>query len=107
MEDGYYRQYKVDPTYFRLTKRASFAEKWMSPLSGLRRNYWSLWTESGNLAQYYERYPNGFDTLRRRWAIAFVLRGLAENGWHANELVVALRTTVGVFRASSEFMSKA
>jgi hypothetical protein len=29
-------------------------------------NYWSLWTESDNLRRYYERYPNGFDTLRRR-----------------------------------------
>src|SRR5438046_10534603 len=32
----------------------------------LGANYWSLWTESDNLRHYYERYPNGFDTLRRR-----------------------------------------
>jgi hypothetical protein len=29
-------------------------------------NYWSLWTEAGNLARYNERYPNGFRTLQRR-----------------------------------------
>ena len=32
----------------------------------LGANYWSLWTEAENLARYYERYPAGFDTLRRR-----------------------------------------
>ena len=32
----------------------------------LGANYWSLWTESDNLRRYYECYPNGFDTLRRR-----------------------------------------
>ena len=32
----------------------------------LGANYWSLWTESDNLRRYYERYPNGFDTLQRR-----------------------------------------
>jgi hypothetical protein len=32
----------------------------------LGANYWSLWTEAQNLAQYHARYPRGFDTLRRR-----------------------------------------
>ena len=32
----------------------------------LGANYWSLWTESDNLRRYYERYPNGFETLQRR-----------------------------------------
>jgi hypothetical protein len=30
----------------------------------LKANYWSLWTESENLASYNERYPRGFARLR-------------------------------------------
>ena len=41
-------------------------EKWMLHALDLGANYWSLWTESENLARYYERYPNGFATLQRR-----------------------------------------
>jgi hypothetical protein len=41
-------------------------EKWMLHAIDLGANYWSLWTESDNLRRYYERYPNGFDTLQRR-----------------------------------------
>jgi hypothetical protein len=67
MEDGYYRQYKVDPKYIPTDEAdINVVEKWMLHVLDLGANYWSLWTESGNLAQYYERYPNGFDTLRRR-----------------------------------------
>jgi hypothetical protein len=32
----------------------------------LGANYWSLWTESDNLARYNERYPEGFAALQRR-----------------------------------------
>lgn len=67
MEDGYYRQYKVDPKYIPTDEAGiNVVEKSMLHSLDLGANYWSLWTESGNLAQYYERYPNGFDTLRRR-----------------------------------------
>ncbi len=67
MEDGYYRQYKVDPKYIPVDEAGiNVVEKSMLHVLDLGANYWSLWTESGNLAQYYERYPNGFDTLRRR-----------------------------------------
>jgi hypothetical protein len=67
MEDGYYRQYKVDPTYIPTDEAGINAvEKWMLHVLDLGANYWSLWTEADNLAQYYERYPNGFETLRRR-----------------------------------------
>ena len=67
MEDGYYRQYKVDPTYIPADEAGiNVVEKWMLHVLDLGANYWSLWTESDNLAQYYGRYPNGFDTLRRR-----------------------------------------
>jgi hypothetical protein len=67
MEDGYYRQYKVDPNYIPADDAGiNVLEKWMLHVLDLGANYWSLWTESDNLARYYERYPNGFDTLRRR-----------------------------------------
>ena len=67
MEDGYYRQYKVDPKYIPADEAGvNVLEKWMLHVLDLGANYWSLWTESDNLARYYERYPNGFDTLRRR-----------------------------------------
>jgi hypothetical protein len=67
MEDGYYRQYKVDPKYLPADDAGiNVVEKWMLHVLDLGANYWSLWTESDNLRHYYERYPNGFDTLRRR-----------------------------------------
>src|SRR5438034_4005924 len=67
MEDGYYRQYKVDPKYIPADEAGiNVVEKWMLHALDLGANYWSLWTESDNLARYYERYPNGFDTLHRR-----------------------------------------
>jgi hypothetical protein len=67
MEDGYYRQYKVDPTYLPVDDAGiNVLEKWMLHSIDLGANYWSLWTESDNLRRYYERYPNGLDTLQRR-----------------------------------------
>lgn len=67
MEDGYYRQYKDDPKYLPVDEAGiNVLEKSMLHVLDLAANYWSLWTESANLAHYYERYPNGFDTLRRR-----------------------------------------
>jgi hypothetical protein len=67
MEDGDYRQYKVDPDYLPVDEAGvNVLEKSMLHTLDLGANYWSLWTESDNLRRYYERYPNGFDTLRRR-----------------------------------------
>ncbi len=67
MEDGYHRQYKVDPQYLSTDDAGvNILEKWMLHTLDLGANYWSLWTEAENLARYYERYPNGFDTLQRR-----------------------------------------
>jgi len=67
MEDGYYRQYKVDPTYLPVDEAGvNVLEKWMLHSIDLAANYWSLWTESDNLRRYYERYPNGFDLLQKR-----------------------------------------
>ncbi|MFN2531371.1 MAG: hypothetical protein ABR555_08745 [Pyrinomonadaceae bacterium] len=67
MEDGYYRQYKVDPSYLGTDEAGiNTLEKWMLHTLDLGANYWSLWTESANLKEYYQRYPVGFDTLQRR-----------------------------------------
>ena len=67
MEDGYYRQYKVDPNYLPVDEAGiNVLEKWMLHAIDLGANYWSLWTESDNLRRYHERYPNGLETLQRR-----------------------------------------
>lgn len=58
MEDGYYRQYRLES--------GSGLESTILHVLDLGGNYWSLWTETDNLQRFYERYPNGFDTLRRR-----------------------------------------
>jgi hypothetical protein len=67
LEDGYYRQYKPDPAYITVDEAGiNILEKWMLHTLEVGANYWSLWTESENLARYHERYPRGFDTLQRR-----------------------------------------
>jgi hypothetical protein len=67
MEDGYYRQYKIDPKYIPADDAGiNVLEKWMLHALDLGANYWSLWTESENLGRYYQQYPKGFDTLSRR-----------------------------------------
>jgi hypothetical protein len=63
LEDGYFRQYDIS----KLTKDASdinVMENYMLHTLDLRSNYWSLWTESANLARYNEVYPRGFERLR-------------------------------------------
>jgi len=67
MEDGYYRQYKVDPKYIPADDAGiNILEKTMLHALDLGANYWSLWTESANLEEYYKRYPYGIDMLRKR-----------------------------------------
>ncbi len=67
MEDGYYRQYKVDPKYIPTDEAGiNILDKTMLHVLDLGANYWSLWTESANLDEYYKRYPHGLDMLRKR-----------------------------------------
>ena len=91
MEDGYYRQYKVDPSYLPLDGAGiNVLEKWMLHALDLGSNYWSLWTESSNLARYNERYPKGFETLRKR--IGYRVRPSwvwQRKRYGTNELIVA------------------
>jgi hypothetical protein len=65
MEDGYLREYDVrkipvDAAGVNLRENA------MLHALDLGANYWSLWTEAENLAQYNDRYPEGFRSLQRR-----------------------------------------
>ncbi|HEY6120260.1 MAG TPA: twin-arginine translocation signal domain-containing protein [Pyrinomonadaceae bacterium] len=92
MEDGYYRQYKVDPAYIPADDAGiNVLEKWMLHSLDLGANYWSLWTESENLALYNERYPRGFETLRKR--IGYRVRPSwvwQRKRYGTNELIVAI-----------------
>ena len=63
LEDGALRQYDAS----KLTVDAAGVndlENYMLHVLDLKANYWSLWTESENLASYNERYPRGFERLR-------------------------------------------
>lgn len=64
LEDGTFRQYdanklKVDESGINVL------ENFMLHILDVKANYWSLWTESANLARYNEVYPRGFDRLRK------------------------------------------
>lgn len=65
MEDGSLREYDiakipVDSAGVNLRENA------MLHTLDLGANYWALWTEAENLAQYNDRYPEGFRGLQRR-----------------------------------------
>jgi hypothetical protein len=65
MEDGAYRDYDignipVDESGVNLRENAMFH------VLDVGANYWSLWTEAENLAQYNARYPEGFRALEER-----------------------------------------
>lgn len=63
LEDGYFRQYDVDKLA-RDEAGVNVMENYLLHALDVRANYWSLWTESANLARYNERYPRGFERLR-------------------------------------------
>jgi len=59
LEDGYFRSYDaVDEA------AVNELENYMLHVLDLKANYWSLWTEAQNLANYNDRYPRGFARLR-------------------------------------------
>ncbi|MGH9553411.1 MAG: hypothetical protein ACRD3W_28780, partial [Terriglobales bacterium] len=65
LEDGYLRQY--DTGKLKLDAAGvNELENYMLHVLDLRANYWALWTEADNLAQYNEKYPRGFDRLRTK-----------------------------------------
>ena len=91
MEDGYFRQY--DPAAKGYTvdgAGVSVIDKTMLHALDVGANYWSLWTEAGNLARYHEARPEAFRVLQTRlgWRVrpAWVWQRKRQA---ATELVVA------------------
>jgi hypothetical protein len=67
MEDGYHRHYRTDrPAFTKDGAGVNVIDRALLHTADLGGNYWSLWTEAGNLARYVEAYPDGFAALRRR-----------------------------------------
>jgi hypothetical protein len=67
MEDGYHRHYRTDrPEFKRDAGGVSVIDTALLHTLDLGGNYWSLWTEAGNLARYAEAHPEGLAALRRR-----------------------------------------
>jgi hypothetical protein len=58
MEDGYYRRYEAS--------MGPMLENTMLHVLDVGANYWSLWTETDNLATFNDRFPRGFTRLRQR-----------------------------------------
>jgi len=90
LEDGYFRTYDVA----KLAVDAAGVnemENYMLHVLDLKANYWSLWTESENLARYNERFPRGFERLRA--SLGYRLRPSwvwERKRYGAPELVVAI-----------------
>jgi hypothetical protein len=67
MEDGYHRHYRTDTPRYRVDAAGvDVIEHTMLHALDVGANYWSLWTEAGNLARYRERRPTAFEALERR-----------------------------------------
>jgi hypothetical protein len=67
MEDGYHRHYRTDTPRYRVDAAGvDVIEHTMLHALDVGANYWSLWTEAGNVARYRERRPAAFEALERR-----------------------------------------
>jgi hypothetical protein len=67
MEEGGNRHYLIDDKSLRFDAAGvNSKDKAMRHVLDLGGNYWSLWTEADNLARYYEKFPDGFNSLRQR-----------------------------------------
>ena len=91
MEDGYFRQYDMAAKGYTLDGAGvSVIDKTMLHALDVGANYWSLWTEAGNLARYHEAHPAAFRALQSRlgWRVrpAWVWQRKRQG---ATELVVA------------------
>jgi hypothetical protein len=63
LEDGTYRKYDV-ATLPVDAAGVNAMENNMLHVLDVKANYWSLWTETANLASYNERFPRGFERLQ-------------------------------------------
>ncbi|MFN7997549.1 MAG: hypothetical protein U0Q18_28280 [Bryobacteraceae bacterium] len=91
LEDGYFRKYDTDiPGYLPLDSAGvNMLEVAMLHVLDLGANYWSLWTETAKLARYAERFPRGFNQLRRRMGYRVRPSWIWQRKrYGANELVV-------------------
>jgi hypothetical protein len=91
MEDGYFRQYDSSARNYAVDAAGvSVIDRTMLHALDVGANYWSLWTEAGNLARYRESRPEAFRMLQSRlgWRVrpAWVWQRKRPN---AAELVVA------------------
>jgi hypothetical protein len=67
MEDGYHRHYRMEgPKFSTDAAGVTAIDQAVLHTLDLGGNYWSLWTEAGNLARYAEAHPDTFASLRRR-----------------------------------------
>jgi len=67
MEDGYYRQYRMDDPRVKVDAAGvSVIDDAVRHCLDVGANYWSLWTEAENLARYAESRPAAFEALRAR-----------------------------------------
>src|SRR5882757_4759971 len=63
LEDGTFRTYNTAKLMID-SAGVNELENYMLHVLDVKANYWSLWTESENLANYNERFPRGFERLR-------------------------------------------
>jgi hypothetical protein len=63
LEDGYFRRYDTSKIQ-RDAAGVNMLENYMLHILDVRANYWALWTEAGNLEQYNQQYPRGFERLQ-------------------------------------------
>ncbi len=68
LEDGYFRNYDVAKAGYlpRDAAGVNMLEHYMLHVLDIGSNYWSLWTETANLAAYDRTFPRGFAKLRQR-----------------------------------------
>jgi hypothetical protein len=109
MEDGYHRHYRTDRPAFTMDGAGvNVIDKALLHTLDLGGNYWSLWTEPGNLARYVEAHPHGFAALRRRLGYRVRPSWIWQRKRHGTaELVVAVANdgvagVPGVLRVHAE-----
>jgi len=91
MEDGYFRQYDASLKNYSVDAAGvSVIDKTMLHALDVGANYWSLWTEAGNLVRYQEARPEIFRVLQSRlgWRVRPAWVWQRKRGG-ATELVVA------------------
>jgi len=91
MEDGYHRHYDPSARGFSVDEAGVNAiDKTMLHALDVGANYWSLWTEAGNLARYHDAHPEAFRALQSRlgWRVRPAWVWQRKRGEEA-ELVVA------------------